>query len=203
MNLGDIRGEVKSNLGNRSSVAIPDTRYNLWINNSQIEIASAFQFFDTEKWSSRNTVIGSIAYALPTDCLAIYSLRDNTNARKIIRTGYRKLDNIDFATTGTPTRYIRYKNNIMFNYTPNAIIQLYLRYCVVLTAMVDDIDVPTIQQPWHECIQLGAEYRGWKSVGEVKKSIAAKNEYIAMVRSRNSEWEIEDSDEEFGMEVVT
>jgi hypothetical protein len=201
MNLLELRTELKSILGNRTSVE--DSRYNLWINNSEIEIASAFQFFETETWKYRDTVIGSYIYALPSDLLAIYSLRDNTNKRKIIRSGYRKIDNIDFIQSGNPTHYIRYGSNIMFNYKCSAIIRLYLRYCTQLTAMSVDTDNPTLKQPWHEPILLGAEWRGWKALSEVKKALVAKNEYIAMVRSRKLDMEIEDSDEEFGMEPVS
>ena len=77
-----------------------------------------------------------------------------------------------------------------------------IRYCKTLTAMSTSTSTPTLPAPWHECILLGAEYRGWRAVGEYKRAALAKNEYLAMVRSRSAEWEIEDSDEEFGLEVV-
>jgi hypothetical protein len=202
LNLKEIRDELILILGNRALTIIPNTRYNLWINNAEVEIASAFQFFQTEKWVYRSTVVGSASYALPSDCLAIYSLRDATNKRKIIRTGYRKLDNVDFTLSQTPTHYLRYGSNIQLYPTPSSIITIQLRHCVNLTALSADSDVPTLPTPWHEAILLGSEYRGWRAIGEVKKAQIVKAEYIALIRSRKADWEIEDSDEEFGMEVM-
>jgi len=85
---------------------------------------------------------------------------------------------------------------------PNATNTMHLRYCKSLTAMSASGDTPTLPSPWHECILLGAEWRGWRALGEYKRAALAKNEYLAMVRSRNAEWEVEDSDEEFGLEIA-
>jgi len=63
-------------------------------------------------------------------------------------------------------------------------------------------DTPTVPVPWHEALLLGAEVRGWKALGEYKRAAIVKNEYISLVRSRAAEWEIEESDEEFGVEMT-
>ena len=202
MNLSELRSELKLNLGNRSTTAIASTRYDLWLNNTQIELASAFQFFELEKTVTTSMVIGQSRYALPSDCLAIYSLRDTTKKRKLKRSHYRKFDNIDLTTSADPSHYIRFGSYIELTPLPNAINTLQLRYCKTLTSMSSDSDVPSISIPWHEAILLGAEMRGWKALGEVQRRLDTKNEYLSLIRSRKSEWEIEDSDEEFGIELM-
>lgn len=202
MTLSQMRNELILILGNRATDIISTARYNLWLNNSEIEIASAFQFFQTDKWVKRNTVDGTHTYALPSDCLGMYSLRDATNKRRIRRTGFRKVDNTDYLTEGLPTHYIRFGLDFQLIPTPDATYEIQLRYCKELTAMSADGDYPTLLSPWHECILMGAEWRGWRAIGEIKRAQLVKQEYIGLVRSRNSDWEIEDGDEDFGMEVV-
>ena len=205
MNFLQLYTELKSNLGNRSTTTGVCTldRLKLWLNNAEIEIASAFAFFQTEIVATASMVVGQVSYSVPDDCIAIYDLRDNTVKRRIMRSHYRKFDNVDLSISGDPTHYIRYGNCIYLGpQVPQATNQMQMRYCGKLTAMANDSDDPTLAQPWHECILLGAEYRGWRALGEVKKYIAVKNEFIALVRSRNAEWEIEDGDEEFGLEVI-
>ena len=102
MNLGELYAELRLLLGNVSSSAISDTRLTLWLNNAETELASAFQFFSTEKRATAGMVVGQTEYSLPTDCIAIYDLRDNTEKRKIRRAHYRKFDNIDVSVTGDP-----------------------------------------------------------------------------------------------------
>jgi len=202
MTLGEILTELRANLGGVSTDAITDSRMTTWVNNCQIELLSAFQFFQNEKKVTTTMVVDQAEYQLPTDCLAIYDLRDNTIKRKIRRTHYRKIDNIDYTVSGDPTHYIRFGGYMQLVPVPDSANTLMLRYCVTPTAMSESSDTPTVPVPWHEALLLGAETRGWKALGEYKRAAIVKNEYISLVRSRAAEWEIEDSDEEFGFEVT-
>lgn len=202
LTLAEMRNEVKLLLGNRSTSEIPNSRYDLWINLAEIEIVSAFQFFQTEKSYSFNLVTGVREYPLPSDCLAVYDLRDNTLKRKIYRSHYRRFDRTDVEASGDPTHYIRFGNSIFFNFKPSSTNEIELRYCRIIDKMVNDTDVPTIPAPWHECLILGAEFRGWRALGEYDRMVVVKNEYLALVRSRQAEYEIEDSDEEFAIELL-
>jgi hypothetical protein len=200
--LSEMRDEIKLNLGNRSTDVIPNSRYDLWLNLTEIEIISAFQFFQVEKRVTTTMVVGQSLYQLPSDLLAIYALRDSTIKRKIRRSHYRKFDNIDYDVSGDPTHYIRFGNYVQLTPVPSSANTLQLRYCKNINKMVDDTDTPTLPAPWHEAIMLGAEARGWRALGELKKWAIIKNEYLALVRSRNAEWEIEEGDEEFSIELA-
>lgn len=202
MNAGELVSELTSLLGNRSTNAIASARYYLWLNNTEIELASAFQFFQIEKIVTAPMVVGQSRYSLPTDLLAIYSLRDTTKKRKISRSHYRKFDNLDLSTSGDPSHYVRFGAYFELTPLPNATNTMQLRYAKNLTPMTVAASEPSLPVPWHEIILLGAEMRGWKALGEVKRRLDAKNEYLALVKSRRSEWEIEDSDEEFGVELM-
>lgn len=202
LTLSEIRSEVKLNLGNRSTDVIADARYNLWINLTELELASAFQFFQLEKVATTTMVAGQAVYQLPSDLLAIYSLSDTTAKRKLRRSHYRKFDNIDTTVSGDPTHYIRFGSYIQLVPVPAQANVLQLRYCKIFNKMVNDNDAPTIPPPWHECLILGAESRGWRALGEYQRAALVKNEYIALVRSKQSEFEMEESDEEFAIELA-
>jgi hypothetical protein len=201
MNFGVIKGEARLLLGNRSIEQISDSRMGLWTNNSQIEILGALQFFENEKRLMTPMVVGQEIYSLPTDCLAIYDLRDNTTGRKIRRSHYRKFDNLP-SMSGVPTHYIRFGRRIQLNTTPSSANVMYLRYCVTPTPMVLDVDNPSLSVIWHEAIMFGTIYRGWYALGEMQRYLAAKNEFLAIVRSRQDEAAMEESDEDFGIELL-
>lgn len=201
LTLAEIREEVKLCLGNRSTDVIPNTRYDLWINLTEMEIASAFQFFQLEEIATTTMVVGQAIYQLPNDLLAIYSLSDTTAKRKLRRSHFRKFDNVDTTVSGVPTHYIRFGNYIQLIPVPDSENRLQLRYCKIFDKMEKDSDTPTLPAPWHECLILGAEARGWRALGEYQRYGIVKNEYLSIVRSRQAEYEIEESDEEFAIEL--
>ncbi len=108
MNLGELDAELKLLLGNRTDITV--ARRYLWINNAQKELAYAFPFFQNADKVSTAMVVAQSEYALPDNCVAIYSIRDVTLKRKIARTSFRKFDNIDALKSGNPTHYTRYGN---------------------------------------------------------------------------------------------
>jgi hypothetical protein len=203
LNLGEIRSEVKSNLGNRADIT--DARYNLWINLTETELASAFPFFQNATKGTWVLTVGTATYSLTsklTDFLALYSVKDMTVKRRIKRTGFRKIDNIDETLTGDPTHYIRFGDTIQFVPVPSAANTVQCRYGKTLTAMSGDNDTPTITLPWHEALVLGATLRGWRALKQYEEMALWKNEYLGFVRSREAEWETEEWDEEFGLELM-
>jgi hypothetical protein len=200
LNLGEIRSEVKSNLGNRADIATD--RYNLWINQTEVELVSAFPFFENADKRTTTMVVGQAEYALPSDCIAVYSLKDVTQKRRIRRAGFRKFDNIDETLTGDPTHYIRFGSYLQLVPIPSAANTMQLRFGKSITSMVGDTDTPTINTNWHEALILGATLRGWRALKQYEEMALWKNEYLAFVRSREAEWGTEEWDEEFGFELM-
>lgn len=204
MNFSAIKDEARSLLGNRSLTQISDARIGLWVNNSQVEIMTALQFFENEKRAYTTMVLAQGLYQLPAACLAIYDLRDDTLKRKIRRSHYRKFDNIDSSQAGAPTHYIRFGGCIQISPIPDAsnLNVMYLRYCVEPTPMTLDADEPTLSIIWHEAMLFGTVSRGWYALGEMQRYLAAKNEFLALIRSRQDETGMEENDEEFGIELA-
>jgi len=200
MNLGDLDDELAALLGNRSEIT--QARRYLWLNNAQKELAYAFPFFQNADKVTTSMVIDQAEYQLPSNCIAIYSVRDVTLKRKITRTSFRKLDNIDALQSGNPTHYIRYSNYIELTPVPSAANSMLLRFGKKILDMTNTSDEPTLLEPWHEVILLGAEYRGWRALREVGHMTLVKNEYLQLLHSREPEWETEESDEEWGLEVL-
>ncbi len=200
MNLGELDDELAALLGNRGELT--STRRYLWLNNAQKELAYAFPYFQNAEKKSFSMIVGQPEYSLPSDCVAIYSLRDVTLKRKISRTSFRKLDNIDALQSGDPTHYIRFGNYIELTPVPKAANSGLLRYGKIISSMTDRENTPTLPDPWHEIILLGAEVRGWRALRELGQMALVKNEYLQLLRSRDPEWEQEEGDEEWGVEVV-
>jgi hypothetical protein len=201
MTTAELLAELILLLGNRSTEAIPISRYYTWLTNSQNELAYGLRLPEVEKKVTAIMVVGTAVYGLPSDLVAIYNLRDNTLKRRIRKSGFRKFDNIWSETSGDPTHYIRFGSNIQLTPVPSNANTLQIRYAKVISS-INAILEPAIGVMWNEAILLGAEYRGWKSLGEYQRMSIVKNEYISIVRSRRAEVEQEDEDEDFGMEVV-
>ncbi len=200
MNLGEIDDEVAALLGNRSEITA--ARRYLWINNAQRELAYAFPYFQNADKKSSSMVIGQAEYQLPLDCIAIYSVRDVTLKRKITRTSFRKLDNIDALQSGNPTHYIRFGSFLELTPVPSVANSMLLRFGKAIATLSNRSDSLTLPDPWHECVLLGAEVRGWRALRELAHMAIVKNEYLQLLRSREPEWEQEEGDEEWGVEVV-
>ncbi len=200
MNLGELDAELKLLLGNRTDITV--ARRYLWINNAQKELAYAFPFFQNADKVSTAMVVAQSEYALPDNCVAIYSIRDVTLKRKIARTSFRKFDNIDALKSGNPTHYTRYGNWFELTPVPSAANSMLLRFGRTISTMTSTTDEPTLPDPWHEVILLGAEVRGWRALRQLDQMAIVKNEYLQLLRSREPEWEQEEADDEWGVEVV-
>jgi len=200
MNLGQIDDELVALLGNRTDLT--ESRRYLWINNAQKELAYAFPYFQNADKATTVMIVSQSEYALPDNCVAIYSLRDVTLKRRISRSSFRKFDNIDALQLGDPTHYIRFEDHFELTPVPIRTNTMLLRYGKTILDMSIRADIPILPDPWHEVILLGSEIRGLRALKQFDQMAVVKNEYLQLLRSREPEWEQEESDEEWGIEVV-
>jgi len=204
MTLDDMRSELILLLGNRSTSIIPLTRYNLWLNNAQREIVGAVEVPEASTTATTAQVSGTALYDVDSTIMVLYGVRCEHNNRLLTPTNYRKLYNTDIDSSGDPTHWMREGTQFRVYPVPSfssGSRNFTQRGAEVLTPMSATTDVPTLSEVWHECILLGGEYRGWRALREYQRYIAAKNEFLSMVRSRRTEDMIEDEHSDFGIQI--
>ena len=136
---------------------------------------------------------------LPSDCFAVISVRDHTNGNRLTPISYRDLDNRQW-TTGVPARYARFGLNIEIDPYSDESWELKLRYQrrpPDLSATQNSL----LAAEWDEAILLGAKFRAFDDLGQLDRSVKAKNDYLALVRSRLTQVEKEAEESDFGLEV--
>jgi len=137
---------------------------------------------------------------LPSDCFAVISVRDHTRGSRLKPITYRDLDNRQW-TTGVPAYYARYGLNIEIDPYSDDSWELKLRYQrrpPDLSATQNSL----LAAEWDEAILLGAKFRAFDDLGQIDRSVKAKNDYLALVRSRLTQLEKEAEESDFGLEIA-
>lgn len=202
MTLAEMRAEVKSRLGNVTSVDVGDTRYDLWIDMAYKDLCGSYQFPQVKALATAACLANDRLVSLPSDCFAIYSVRDDTNNRKLVKASDIVLDNLTLSQTGTAKHYNRVGNMIEIYPKLSANTTIMIRYCKKLDTMDDDTDEPAISDTYDEAIIMLAVAKGLSALFEFKKADAVRNEFVAFMRSRVFEDDIEDSDNDYCMEPI-
>jgi len=177
MNFGILKQHVKRNLGNRTDI---DTLIESWINNTYLDLVTRGRFEELQRFgpipipalddtTTQNTALGVPDYALPTNALFIVSMRDTTNDVPLRQKGIRWYDRNKATSNGKPGRYAEYGGRFYIDPTPDGtyVLQIRFRKKISLPALSQDSQSPLIGEEWHETIELGATYRGARSLGDV------------------------------------
>lgn len=204
MNLLELRSETKSRLGNVTSMDLGDARYNLWVNLGYNDLCGSYQFPQVKAIATATAQINDRLISLPDDCFAIYSVRDDTNKRKLTKVSDIVLDNLDLSTdnTGYAQHYNRVGNMLEIYPRLSAATVIMVRYCKTFDSLTDDDDEPVISSRYDEAIIMLSVIKGLSALFEYKKAHAVMNEFVAFMRSRVFEGEIEDSDNDYCIEPI-
>lgn len=198
MNYGTLKNLVTRNLGGRDDL---DAFISEWINSCYLDIVTRGKFpelrqfapvpipalDDTTTWVTED---GTPDYSMAPNALFPVSLRDTTNDQPLSQRGIRWYDRHKDTSTGKPVRYAIYGGRYYLDPTPDGIytIQERFRKKVSLPALAADEDVPIVGAEWHELIELGASYRGARSLSypdatrwmnDMKEFMAAHSEQDA------------------------
>ena len=122
MNLTTMRTRLRKRIGNPDTNDVPDTDLNEYINQAYKDIADRFRFHQVRKLCSFTTTSGSKDYELPSALIAILNVRDRTNGAKLEKTDLRDdadQESVDDDIDGIPTKYIRIRNFIRLEPTPD------------------------------------------------------------------------------------
>ena len=199
----EMKDELVLLLGNRSSNVIADTRYYLWLSSAQKEICGVVEVPELVTTGDVDQEDDTATYDIPSEITLIYGIKCNHNNRLLRPSGYRKLYNVDLTSSGDPTHWMREGSQFRAYPVPafsSGTRTFTVRGVGVLTDMSASVE-PTLSWLWEECILLGGEYRGWKALREYDRYLAAKNEFLSLVRSRRTEDMIEDEHSDFGIQM--
>jgi hypothetical protein len=188
----------------RSSIS--ETLKDEWINQALKEFAYAFKFHELEKELEFSTAIGIREYAigagLAIDVADFRYVEEMTGIRpeggdtylirRETRSRYRKKVGIVAESAGTPEWYHRYGNKIILRPTPDDVIPITMDYCSTVDAFEDSVDVSPLNEDWDECIFVGALYRGFRYFGEFDRYQNVRNDFLGLVRSRATEYDLEE-----------
>jgi len=182
MNFLTLQTHVLRNLGNRQAGGdtVITTLVKEWINSCYVDLVTTGKFPELNKFApipvptlegkdSFLTAAGIDYYNYPTDGLTITSLIDTSNNMPLVQRDMSTLQKNKSTAQGKPLSYATYGNKIYLDPTPDAstysIMRLY-RKKVTDAVLVDDGNVPIIGVEWHEAIEIGATYRGFRSLGD-------------------------------------
>lgn len=210
MNFGTLKSLVHRNLGNRDDV---DALVVEWINSAYLDIITRGklpeigkfapipvpQLDDTTTWV---TVNNTANYTVASNSIFPVSLRDITNDQHLRQRDIRWYDEHKSTATGKPTRYSPYGSEYFLDPTPDGeyTIQERFRKKVSLPALAEDTDVPIVGAEWHELLELGATYRGARSLShpDANTWLSAMKEFMAAHSEQDTEGE-EDLDVGFNI----
>lgn len=202
--LGGTGGESGSL--QRTSISAPlMTR---WINQSMREVGYAFKFHESEGVKQWSTVDGQGSYTIGpagniilADFWYIIELRKSAPEDRLgwmlpeTRSQYRrKIGNTaDSTQRGNPKYYHKYGSSIYLRPIPDStIVTVDMDYAKNLTPLAAAGDVTPFQEDWDEIVYVGAMYRGFRHFGEYDRYINVRNDFLGLVRSRKTEYELEE-----------
>ena len=201
MNLSDMRDELLLRLGNVTS--LNSTRLTLLINLAYKDVAMSYEFPQLKQMVTASLQQNDWLISLPSDCFAIYSVKNQTNGGKIVKSSDIVLDNLAPGSTGPPEAYRRIGNMLELWPPLDQAYTILLTYCRYFNDLSQTTDSPLISPVYHEAILMKATAKGFRALFEYQKAREVDNEFVAFMRSRVYEGDIEDSDNDYALEVIT
>lgn len=183
LTLLQIRTEVDSSLGNRTTVL--DPRLDTWINLAYTDIASGIDFEELDGEFDIVTAVGTFAYTGPSNPLVVQMVRDETNQRLLTWIPKNEYFRLNRSSNGAAQRWTR-KDTRIFVWPPSATASETLRVFFKITpaSLAADGDV-TVLPPYvdNALIMLAVAY-GLLATGEDQRAIVWLNRAINYLSSR-------------------
>lgn len=212
MDYGTLKSHLIRNLGNRDDI---DAYVEQWINNCYLDLITQGKFPELQKFApipcpalddttTWYTEAELPDYPMATNALFPVSLRDITNKQPLKQRGIRWYDRYRSTTSSKPHIYAIYGGRYYFDPTPDDVYGIQERFRKKVTAptLTEDSHVPVIGQEWHEALELGATYRGARSLGypDANKWLTDLKTFMVAHSEQHTEEE-EDSDAGFSIKM--
>ncbi len=189
----EMKDEIVSRLEDVSFDNFEETEVGIWVNLGVQDVVTKTNCLQSSATADVNS--GQREYTQPDDCFRI--TRVTYNGKRIGCTNFEELDtdNVNWEDeTGTPTNYIKYKNEIWLYPMPNADLTAGLKvfYDEMVEKMTADDDVPFNDRkqlyPYHELPILFALHRAYqKDEKFTPNAQAIMGEYVVRIRLMRGE----------------
>lgn len=206
-----LQQNVIRNLGNRSDLL---TQIKLWLNSCYMDLVTTGRFPELSHFepipcpqldgvTTLLTVIDKPDYNYPADALTILALRDTTNKYAIRQRDILWYNRYRALVHGKPRIYALYGAKIYLDPMPDAVytLQEWYRKKTTLVTLTVDEDVPIIGEEWHEAIEMGATYRGFRSLGDARMGTWL-NDLSNFIRNHSGQQNKEEEDFDGGFQIV-
>jgi hypothetical protein len=205
MTLAEMRGHLNLMLGGRPDIT--NTQLDYWINAAYIDIASSLEIDELKGSLNLNLVVAKALYLLPKVVRAIRQVAvvDSVTYGDL---GGRKLEKSDLAKyrrssnrSDEPSEYFREKDLLVLYPTPTQVRQITLDIWIRPAQLVLDEDSPILPFEWHEVILKNARSKAHSDLREFQRAQVSENEFVNLVRRKDSTDELEEDDKIIGSSV--
>lgn len=206
MDLVAMRTKLRKRIGNPDTGDVPDADLDEHINQAYRDITDRFRFHAARKICNFPTVSGTKDYGLPTDVGVVLNIRDETTGQKIVKIDHSDdagQESEDSDITGRPQGYIRLRNFLRFEPTPDGVYNIRVFYKAAIVDLVDDADVPVIPEAWHEGIMKLARHYYYDNKPDVPKAQYALAIYQSWLSTKPVEVDEEKRDLDKGVRLPT
>jgi len=117
MSYSTIRTQIQTELGGRTD---HNTLINDQINFAYEEVTTTFEIKELQTTAYTTTASGQFKYLLPSDCFALYTVKDETNNTPLEEADMKSFDDLDETETGTPKKYAQFNTALyLFDSVPD------------------------------------------------------------------------------------
>jgi len=178
MTLATIRTQIQTEIGGRTdqNTLIDDN-----INFAYEEIATTLEIKELQKTAYTTTVDEQYQYLLPSDCYAVFWVKDETNNDILEEVTMRQFDDLDESETGAaPTKWARWGENSIFIFDPvpddnTPVIKI--RYWVRVTRLSADGDNHLLPNEFEHGIRLLAASNVHLALNDLERSALRTQDY--------------------------
>ena len=204
--LAEFRDEIAGSVQKNES-DIGSTLLDRWIHRAMYEFGYKFPFRELEGLTTFDTVQAQSEYTIASgsdinisDFRAIrdegiYKTTTERTGKLIPETRDRWLKNTDLISVeaqGNIRYYHKYGGSIFVRPVPDATIVSSIFHYYIRIATLADGEVSVFGDEWDEAILLGGQYRALRHAGDLDRYKLIRNDYLAAVRSRSIEQDLEE-----------
>lgn len=205
MSLAEFRGRLNLQLGGRPDITPP--MLDQWINAAYIDVCSSLELNELSGSLALDLINSQSLYMLPAVVRAIkmVSVIDSDTYGEL---GGRSLTMTDLKAfrkapdrVDEPTEYFRSGDILVVYPSPVSVRTLSLDIWIRPQKLLLDTDCPVLHEEWHEPILRNARTMAHSDLREFDKAAVTSNDYVEMVRRKESTEVLEEGDKIIGSSV--